>query len=338
MIKSRLKLKFLWKIFAKHMSYTIIPEIIVFASITVLIVLVLRRLPQTKKIADVEAEKKTAKSRSGKRDIVFKLKSENFSDWRQRRTNQLCASWKGLVTWFRGLFGRRSRPLNEPVKDEADRVIEAKREISKKTIEKKEMTPPVTVPRLSEADQVKIRDLSWEARKASKKEDYAAAEKYYLEVLKIDENNGDVFKGLGLVYAQQKNFSGAAEAYKQAIRLGNRDEQTYSSLADALLQKKNWQEAIDTLDHVIKINPQAASTYALMGRAYTGLKLHKEALKCFELAAKFDPKNVGFLMFLAEAAQRRGLDVIAKMNLNKVLELDPKNEAAKKRLDRLLKE
>ncbi len=320
------------------MSYTIIPEIIVFAAIAVVIILVLRRLPQTKKLADSEPAPKAKPERPGKRDMIFKLKSADFSTWRQSRTKQLSASWKGMIGWIGGLFSRRAKPLNAPVKDQANRVIEAKREISKKSEEKREMVAPVSAPRLSEAAQAKIRDLSWEARKASKKADYAAAEKYYLEVLKIDENNGDVFKGLGAVYAQQKNFADAAGAYKQAIRLGTRDEQVYSALAESLLQKKNWKEAIDTLDHVIKINPQMASAYALVGRAYTGLKLHKEALKYFELAAKFDPKNVGYLMLLAEAAQRRGLDVIAKMNLNKILELDPKNDAARKLLEKLLQE
>lgn len=321
------------------MSYTIIPEIIVLAAIAAVIVLVLRRLPATKKIADAEpAEPPRDQVRRDRRKIVFKLKSENFTRWRQERTRSLTTTWKKAVGWLVGLFSRR-QSLNEPVKGQTARVVEAKREIAKKTEAKKEMAaPPAAVARLSEADQAKIRDLSWEARKAVKKDDYAAAEKFYLEVLKIDENNGDVYKGLGAVYTKQKNFSDAATAYKQAVRLGSRDEQTYLSLGEALLQEKDWSEAIETLDHVVKMSPQMASPQALLGRAYTGLKLHKEALKYFELAAKFDPKNVGYLMFLAEAAQRRGLDVIAKMNLNKVLELDPKNEAAKKLLEKLLNE
>ncbi len=321
------------------MSYTIIPEIIVFAAIAVVIILVLRRLPQTRKIPDQDPKKDLPdQPRQARRDIVFKLKSENFSRWRQERTQKFSTAWSGLVGWVKGLFTRRRQSLAEPVKGQAQHVVEAKREIAKKTVEKKEIAAPVASRRLSEGDQAKIRDLSWEARKAAKKEDYAAAERYYLEVLKIDENNSDVYKGLGAVYTQQKNFSDAAGAYKQSIRLGSRDEQTYLSLGEALLQKKDWKEAIETLDHVIRLSPQMASTYALLGRAYTGLKLHKEALKYFELAAKFDPKNVGYLMFLAEAAQRRGLDVIAKMNLNKILELDPKNEVAKKLLDKLLQE
>ncbi len=321
------------------MSYTIIPEIIVFVAIAVVIILVLRRLPATKKIADeLPEETSRDQTRPDRRKIVFKLKSENFTRWRQERTRRFTTTWKKAVGWVVGLFSRR-QSLSEPVKGQAARVVEAKREIAKKAVEKKEMAaPPTALARLSEADLAKVRDLSWEARKAVKKEDYAAAEKYYLDVLKIDENNGDVYRGLGTVYTKQKSFSDAADAYKQALRLGSRDEQTYLALGEALLQKGAWQEAVETLDHVVKMNPQMASAYALLGRAYTGLKLHKEALKYFELAAKFDPKNVGYLMFLAEAAQRRGLDVIAKMNLNKILELDPKNEAAKKLLDQLLQE
>lgn len=322
------------------MSYTIIPEIVVFAAIAVVIILVVRRLPQTKKIADDQpAATPAGQPRPARRSIVFKLRSENFTRWRRERAQRLSTTWKKLTGGLVGLFARRHPSLREPVKGQAEHVVEAKREIAKKVELKKEMVAPQSVvPRLSESDQAKIRDLSWEARKAVKKDDYAAAEKYYLEILGIDENSSDVYKGLGTVYTKQKNFSDAADAYKQSVRLGSRDEQTYLSLSEALLQKNDWQGAIETLDHVIRMSPQMASAYALIGRAYTGLKLHKEALKYFELAAKFDPKNVGYLMFLAEAADKRGLDVIAKMNLNKVLELDPKNETAKKFLDRLLKE
>jgi tetratricopeptide (TPR) repeat protein len=317
------------------MSYTIVPEIIVCAAIAAVIVIVLRTLPRTKNLPD-EPERGSKKS-DRPRSIIFKLKSKNFARKEGADTGRVL-DWRGLIQrgiWALKGLGRRP---HAPEKEAAERVVEARREIAKKVAAEKIAPPVAARPKMSMAEQSRVRDLGWEARKAVKKGEFTAAEKHYRAMLDLDQENIDAYKGLGSVYTELNKYASAADAYRQAVRLGGREESVYLALSETLLRLCDWRAAIETLEHLVKINPQSAQAYALLGRAYTGLKLHKEALKYFEQAVKFAPRHTGYRLRLAEAAERRGQDVEAKMHLNKVLEIDPQNEAAKERLQKLLSE
>ncbi|EKD49778.1 MAG: TPR protein [uncultured bacterium] len=316
------------------MSYTLIPQLIVIASVVVLVVIVLRRLPATKKIQPVGKEEKEKGDQPRKR--IFKLRSEKFDKARnlsRKRVQAAAESLGSIFMWAKSRFKRDRKKKREDVVKE--NVVGAKREIKKKRDVDVFKTLKVE-PMFTEKDRTKIRNLVWEARKAVKKREYTRAEKFYVKIISIDPRNLDVYKGLGEVYTKQGNFSDAAKAYKHVVRQGSADEKILLALGEVLIKKKAFSEAMDFLKRVIKLNEKSAPGYALLGQTYRGMRLDKEALKMFETSVGLDSKNVSYLMFLVEAAEKRGLDVIAKMNLNKILELEPENEKAKEKLDRLL--
>lgn len=315
------------------MNYSIIAPIVVFAAIAVILFLVIRRLPQTKKVAG-----KNPKATGGEgkqRDSIFKLTSKKFPQWRgPKKKTSLKEKFQGMKAGLAGAVASRREKKVDEKKDTRTYVEQAKREIAKKV----EVEPPKEAPMpktLTDDDKAEIRNLGWEARKAVKKQEFTEAERYYLKVLKLDDTDADTYKGLGNVYMKMKNYTDAADAYRQVIKLGGRSEKIYLALGESLLKKESFPEAVDALEHVLKLNPQSATAYALIGQAHTEMNLHKEALKDFEEATNLDEKNVGYLLLLAEAAERRGLKVEAKMHLRKVQELEPENQQAKDLLAKL---
>jgi tetratricopeptide (TPR) repeat protein len=312
------------------MLYSFIPPLIIVAAIAVIIFILIRRLPQTRKLAD-----KTPSESSQKRPGIFKLTSQKFSQWRApKKSASFRDRWQSLKGSLAAGVAKRREQKGGAKKDPAVRVAEAKREIAKK-VEAKVAPAPVAIKTISEAQKSEIRNLSWEARKAVKKNEFTEAEKYYRQILKINKDDIDAYKGLGNVYMKMENFSDAADAYRNVIRLGGRNEKVYLELGECLLKKKDFKEAIEALEQVLKLNSQSAAGYALLGQAHTADGLHKEALKSFQRAVELDEKNVGYLILLTEASERRGLKVEAKMYLRKVLELEPANLEAKEKLDKL---
>jgi len=308
------------------MIYDLIAPIILFAAVAAIIFLIVRKLPRTKKVKDLD---KSSRPQKKERKSIFKLSSQKFPRWQGKaKSGSLKSKFKGLQSGLVGaITARREKKAVTEKKDPAARVAEAKREIVKKT-EPVAKPAPSKVKSVTEEDKSKIRNLSWEARKSVKKREYTEAEKYYRQILKIDKEDLDAYKGLGSVYMKMENFSDAADAYRQVIALGGRSERTYLDLGECFLKKESFEEAVDALEHVLKLNPQSGTAYALLGEAHTGMGLHKEALKDFEEAVKMDEKNVGYLLLLAGASARRGLKVEAKMHLRKVLDLEPENQKA----------
>lgn len=316
------------------MDYSIIPPIVVFAAVAVIIFLVVRRLPQTKKIAD-RKEVTKGKDKGKKRSRIFKLQSKKFPQWRgPKQKKSFTAPFRAMGAGMAGIISNRQEKKAEEKKDTKTHIQQAKREMAKK-VEKESSSLPAPVKEVTDKDKSEIRNLSWEARKAVKKQEYTEAEKNYLKVIKLDDTDTDAYKGLGDVYIKMKNYTDAADAYQQVIKLGGRSEKIYLSLGEAFLKKESYPEAVDALEHVLKLNPQSATAYALIGQAHTEMDLHKEALKDFEEAVKLDEKNVGYLLLLAEAAERRGLKVEAKMHLRKLLEIDSENQKAQELLEKL---
>lgn len=313
------------------MLYSFIPPLVVVAAIAAIIFIVIKRLPETRKLKD----KDSSASREEKRPGIFKLTSQKFSKWRApKKSIPFKDRWQQMKSGLTAGLAKRREKKAGAKKDPAVRVAEAKREIAKK-VEAKVAPAPVAIKTISEAQKSEIRNLSWEARKAIKKSEFTGAEKYYRQILKINQDDIDAYKGLGNVYRKMKNFSDAADAYRNVIRLGGRNEKVYLELGECLLKKKDFKEAIEALDQVLKLNPQSAAGYALLGQAHTADGLHKEALKSFQRAVELDEKNIGYLLLLTEASERRGLKVEAKMYLRKVLELEPSNVAAKEKLEQL---
>ncbi len=324
------------------MQYSLIPEIIVIAAIVAVVIIVLRRLPDTKKISDKHKENSTpqvmrsTEPQEKKRGVVFKLSSVRFPKWKRDGENK-GSFFDQIKNIRKEMASKRATKRGKQIaqgKDEKAQVAKAKLEVAKKVAPDPE--PKVMVrPQVSDEEKNKIRDLSWEARKAMKKNDYKAAEELYQQVIDMHGEDIDAYKGLGGIYMQSKRNEKAAEVYQKVVRFNARDEKAYLHLGEAYLHNKKFDDSVEALEKVITLNPQSSEAFVLLGQAHDGLNLTKESLKDFEQAVHHNPENPEYLIMLAEASEKRGLKVEAKMNLRKVLDLDKDNSQAQRMLEKL---
>lgn len=170
----------------------------------------------------------------------------------------------------------------------------------------------------------------WLARYYVQVDSFDLAEAQYLEVVKIigdqiDKNKavyGEAQRLLGSLYMTKKLYLRSIDAFKKAQSVGADDANTHLSWGQAILQ---------TLDP--KEPPEE------------GLRKTEEALKHFTICIEKDPNNVQGHFWRGECLARsripgedeknKKLKEDACAEWRKVLKLDPKNEDAKKGLERI---
>lgn len=86
---------------------------------------------------------------------------------------------------------------------------------------------------------------------------WIAAEKAYLNVLKVDHKNITAYTHLGVIYTAQKNMTDAIECFQMAARL-KPSGSTFQNLALAYHDNHNYMKAIAAFEKAIAFEPTAA--------------------------------------------------------------------------------
>jgi tetratricopeptide (TPR) repeat protein len=116
-----------------------------------------------------------------------------------------------------------------------------------------------------------------------------AAEKAYLNVLKLDHKNVTAYSHLGIIYSTQKNLPDAIECFNIATRL-KPSGITYQNLALAFYDNHNYIKSIATFKKSIMFEPTSAR-YVGLSRAQQKLGATTEAVSALQAAAKLDPSD-----------------------------------------------
>jgi tetratricopeptide (TPR) repeat protein len=170
----------------------------------------------------------------------------------------------------------------------------------------------------------------WLARYYMQVDSFDLAEGQYLEVVRligdnIDKNKtpyGEAYRLLGSLYMTKKQFGRAIEAFRKTQSVNMDDDNVHLSWGQAILQTLDPKEGEEA------------------GRAKNA-----EAMKHFRICVEKNPGNVQGHFWLGETLVRAripGDDEVNKKlkeeacsEWRKVLKLDPKNEDAKKGLERI---
>jgi tetratricopeptide (TPR) repeat protein len=134
---------------------------------------------------------------------------------------------------------------------------------------------------------------------------WLAAEKAYLNVLKLDHKNFKSYLHLGIIYSTQKNLPDAIECFQIATRL-HPSGGTYQNLALAYYDNRNYIKSIAAYERAIALEPNA-QRYVGIGKAH--LKLHNlvASAEAFEKAVELDPsrRNLERLAAVYDEAGRK---------------------------------
>lgn len=183
----------------------------------------------------------------------------------------------------------------------------------------------------------KNRQLSSIAREASgllKEKRFKAAEKKFLGIVREDHKNLKAYQGLGLLYLEQGEYEGAVEAYSKVTELDPTNEAGFNNLGLALMNVKKYDEAVHAYEHAIALNNKVVHRYINLALAASKAQNHKVEISALEKAVSLEPKKE-YIEKLIDAALAAGEESTAKKALLRLVEIEPNNLEAQRKLARL---
>ena len=172
--------------------YNIIPLILILVSLSVIIVIVVRKF-----------------------SVLANLDVDNIPAEREARFKQRIISnrLKRNLLWYYSRISRNLRPLANMLKELSQNMV-------KKLSEMKEADDSPAGEGEGGDD---IDKLFNQAEEHFRQEDLTAAENKYIRIISLDSRNIRAFRGLGRVYLEHKNYAEARQTLEHAIRLMEKD-------------------------------------------------------------------------------------------------------------------
>ena len=156
--------------------------------------------------------------------------------------------------------------------------------------------------------------------------DFGTAISKYEEAIKLDPNYAAAYNNLGVakIKARDKDFDGAINALKKAIEIKPEDVKAYNNLGNVYLKQKRL-EAIGEYERVLKLEPENVAALNNIGVAYYRLANDNDfAIENLEKAVELDPKNATIHFNLANALKAKGDVVRSTSEYNTALDLSRK--------------
>ncbi len=167
------------------------------------------------------------------------------------------------------------------------------------------------------------------------------------KALDMDTAKTDLYSEIASAYMKQKKYAQAISNYQKKIALGKPNANDYFGMGRAYYFSKDFVNADTAFAQIIKSNPTLPLGYLWRAKSNTQLDasnekgLAKPHYEQFVAAVKAEEieKNKKDLIeaysYLGFQGMKQKDNATAKTNWQKVLELDPSNEKAKKALDSL---
>jgi predicted Zn-dependent protease len=130
-------------------------------------------------------------------------------------------------------------------------------------------------------------------------QDYVAAERGFVTVLKTKPDNIGALGNLGVVYTRTHRYAMAINVYNRALVKAPSDPGLLLNLGLAYMKQEQYPKALPVLVKLVKMNPENRQARELLVtcQLYTGRL--QTALASFESLRAKDPRNTGVLYLLA---------------------------------------
>ena len=155
---------------------------------------------------------------------------------------------------------------------------------------------------LEEKEKVRqnLTELITQGNELLEKQDLAEAEKKYIEVLSVEKQNIDAYKGLAKIYLKKKDYTHAGETMEFIATMNPKDEVVWRDLGDL---------------------------YKLQDDLETALKYYKKAMSL----APSNPKNIDLVV---ETALDVKDESVASNGIDKLKEVNPDNKKLEEYLEK----
>lgn len=121
----------------------------------------------------------------------------------------------------------------------------------------------------------------------SRKDNYAALIKY-LEAVRMNANNENIFNRLGIVYSQLNLYDEARKAFQDALDLNPKLSFALNNLGSVYFRQRNLKKAEKYFKKAISIKPDEASFHMNLGSLYLEKKKRANAMAEWSKAVSLD--------------------------------------------------
>lgn len=210
---------------------------------------------------------------------------------------------------------------------------------------------------LSQKDIIKLNNSFQNGQKSLAINNYKAAEKYFLDVLKIKPDIFEALNALAYVYVatkqhikatkqlriilknhpnnakvhqnlanslyEQKLYDEAIYHYSLAIKNDSRLVDSYINCGITYRMKKDYETAINYLHQALNLDKVNARAFHVLGMLYVDVNDYPRALECLENASGLMPNNAEYRVSFATVLEKAGLDYEAGIEYHKACDINP---------------
>jgi tetratricopeptide (TPR) repeat protein len=283
--------------------YNIIPLIIILLCLAVIIFIISKKLPLLASF-DVSSIPKEKEAETKQKIMEKRL---------ERKAKVFYSKISPIFKIISNFFARRFKDLSEGLKNLEEKY-------KKKSKEEMLVTKQEFV-----SQEKKIENIFKEAQDLIDKEDFANAEKKYIEIIGLDHRNINAYRGLGDLYIAQKNYADAKQTFEHILKLNQLDDEAYASLGKIAEETGDLKEAKDDFLKSIGIK-NVAVHYFELAEVCLKMENYEEAMVNLEKALEFEPNNPKYIDLLLT------ISIILKDSgrafslLRKLKEVNPENQ------------
>lgn len=288
------------------MGYSFIPFLIIILSLAVIIVIVVRKLPQIT-LLDV-ANLPEVKEEKRKNEYLKRRVQKRAEASRQAAAALADKLIVSKLIDAQGAFRRLVHRVETEARSRAGK------ERKKASLESQHEM------------QAEKRMMLQEAMYAFERGDFDAAETKYIAVIRVDAANPDAYRGLGDVYRAQGHTKEAKETFGFLLRMVPNDEHAIVELANIAEEEGNIEKAVEYYEQAVLLNDHKAPRFMKIAELLRGICQNDTALEAVKQAVELEPQNPKYLDFLAETSILVGDKNLAEEAFQHLRMVNPENQ------------
>lgn len=298
--------------------FNILPFLIIGASVVVIVYIIVRKLPEISTL-DVNAIPKE-RDKQVKNKILDERLVRSLKERAGVAATVAQKVGKGTVQYGKKAYSFLQR-LEVKYKHEAAKRKDAKREeqlqyehaeaaMKEKPLFKNTVQPePIsekddTEPSASDSSETLVSEVSENvaeqlARAAEyvKNEELKDAERLYLQVISLEPQNVEAYRGLAAVYVFQKEIQLAIDTYRHVLKLKDDEAELHYELSEVLNIADKPMEAYATVLKARQLEPNNPRYVDAQIRLALQLKNAVDAADAIELLAELNPENAKIVAY-----------------------------------------
>lgn len=158
---------------------------------------------------------------------------------------------------------------------------------------------------------------------ATERKEFSAALKFLKRSLRIYPKNFYTLNNLGNLYLDLLDYSSSLSAFNQALQINPSFDEAWLNKGTVLHELKNYQEAISHFEKALNLNPQYVEALCNKGNSLHALKLFEDAIEVYKHALELSPDYSKIWFNIANSMCELNRHNESLMYYDKALQLNP---------------